>query len=158
MAMPASASASAGASLIPSPTPDRSVVVSAPGEPRGTADGDAIAVDGALDPLPGVLERLTREAEVEAARLSGVDERLCEPVRRDLVERGGDPQQLVLAQPVERNDALDLWSAEGDGPGLVEKDRARRAELLDHAGALDDHAGPRRARDPGDERDRRGQD
>src|SRR5205823_13713819 len=45
-----------------------------------------------------------------------------------------------------------------EGPGLVEGHRPGLAELLDHAGTLDDHPCPGRARDAGDEGDRGGED
>ena len=67
-------------------------------------------------------------------------------------------QQLVGADPVEGDDPLERRLPERQRAGLVEQHRARLAELLDHAAALDDHAVPRGAGDPGDERDRGRQD
>ena len=69
-------------------------------------------------------------------------------MRGELVERGGEPQQLVRARG--RRTATTRSTAgapERERAGLVEQHRARLAEPLDHAAALDDHAARgRRAR------------
>ena len=132
--------------------------VAALAQPHRAADGDAPAIDTPLDPLPASLHDLRRRSELEAALLRRVHERLREHVRGQLVDGGGETQQLVGADPVEGDDPLERGLPERQRAGLVEQHRARLAELLDHAAALDDHAVPRGAGDPGDERDRGRQD
>ena len=85
-------------------------------------------------------------------------ESLREHVGGELVERRSEAEQLGPFEAVERLDALDLRHPERQRPGLVEQNSSSPAELLDHAGALDDDAAARRARDACDERDRRGED
>ena len=132
--------------------------IAALAQPARAADRDAPAVDAPLDPLAAPLLDMRRRGEHEAALLRRVDKRFREHVRGQLVDRGGEPQQLVRADPVEGDDPLDRGLSERQRAGLVEQHRARLAELLDHAAALDDHAAPRGAGDAGDQRDRRGQD
>ena len=132
--------------------------VAALAQPHRAADGDAPAIDTPLDPLPAALHDLRGRGELEAAVLRRVHERFCEHVRGQLVDGGGQTQQLVGADPVERDDPLERGMPERQRAGLVEQHRACLAELLDHAAALDDHAAPRGARDARDQRNRGGQD
>ena len=96
-----------------------------------------------------------------------VHDRAGEHVRRQLLDRGGQPEDLrralpIDAVPVGAVDRTDLdrgqpRPAGGERPGLVEQDDAGPRQGLERPAALDDHAAPGRPRDPGDDRDRRGQ-
>ena len=123
------------------------------------ADGDPVPVDRALDALAGAPRPRPRgSASASPRRCGGVHERLGERVGGELVDRGGEPQQLVRRHAVERTTRSISGLAERERAGLVEEHRPRLAELLDRGAALDDHARARRARDAGDERDRRRED
>src|SRR5207249_4578012 len=95
----------------------------------------------------GLLGDRARELEPEPAAARLADERGRERMWRELVERRRELQHLGLAEPVEGDEVLDTRRAERKRAGLVEDDRARTAELLDHTGSLDDDPGARGARD-----------
>ena len=78
------------------------------------------------DALPGVLAHAARHAQPEPAVGGRPHERRGHGVRRELVERGRDPQRLAGRQAVERDDAVDLRRAERQRPRLVEEHGARR--------------------------------
>ena len=122
------------------------------------ADGDPTSGHGALDALAGALEDVERELEVEPTVLRLADERRRERMNRCEVDRRGEPQRLVFAEPVDAADPSQLRCSEGDGARLVEDDGARVAQRLDHAAALDDDADTRGPRDAGEQGDRGGED
>ena len=123
------------------------------------ADGDAAPVDRAGDALPGLLVDVGRACvSASAGLLGGADERLAEHVGGEPVDGGGKAQDSPRRDAVERHDLADVGGADRQRAGLVEEHGARLAERLDRAGALDDHAAARGAREAGDERDRRGED
>jgi hypothetical protein len=72
-------------------------------------------------------------------------ERFGKRVEGQLVDRGGQPEELVAPDTVVRHDALHLRGAEGERPRLVEERRANGPEALDHTGALHNHTHLRRA-------------
>jgi hypothetical protein len=119
------------------------------------ADRDALPVDGAGDPLAGILVDVGRHRQPESRVLCGADERRAEHVRGEAVDRGGQPQEFPRREAVERHDLADLGRADGQRAGLVEQHGPRLAERLDRTGALDDHTAARGARHAGHQRDRR---
>ena len=85
-----------------------------------------------------------------AARRSAAASGCSEPRldRRDERERRGPRPSATHP--------LQLREAEGERAGLVERDRATRAEVLERLAALDQDAAPRGAADGGDDGDRHG--
>jgi hypothetical protein len=127
-------------------------------EPASAADEDAVPVDGASDAVPGRLLRAFGQRQLEAALLGPGDERSCERMCGETLERGGEPQRFISRQAVEEGDVGELRPAERDRPSLVEQDRARLAQPLDRPRALDHDPGAGRAGEAGHQRDRRGED
>ena len=111
-------------------------------------------------PCAGLLVRRRSGSSSSASRgLGVVHERLGEHVRRELIDRRREAQQLVGVGAVERDDrARPRASPSVSVPVLSSSTRARAAEPLDRARALDDDARARGARHAGHERDRRGED
>ena len=77
---------------------------------------------------------------------------------RELVERRGEAKNPGRVESPVGGDVLDPRRSQRDRAGLVEDDRPRLAQPLDHAGALDDDPGPCGTRDAGEQRDRRRED
>ena len=69
-----------------------------------------------------------------------MDQGLGQRVGGQLVERRGQPHELLTSRPVEDDDVGDLGSPERERARLVEEHRAGLAEPLDDTTALDDHA------------------
>ena len=101
-------------------------------------------------PSPGCRRRAPRarrsgKASGEVALPRGADDRRRQHVRRDLVERGGQAQQLVRVDRIEDLDLGDLRHAGGERAGLVEQQHRAAGERLQRAAALDDDAAAGRA-------------
>ena len=125
-------------------------------------DGDPSPVDHAAHPGARGLDDVVRHRQREAPFAGAVDDRRGEHVRRQLLDRGRQPEDLALIDGPGLRGRTDVdrgqpRPAGRQGPGLVEQDDPSPGQGLERAAALDDHAAARRARDPGDDRDRRGQ-
>ena len=107
------------------------------------------------DSLAGLLVDVGWERQLEARVGGGGHERFAEDVCGQAVNRSREPQQLAGLGAIASHDLADLRRADRQRSGLIEQDRARLAECLDRAGALDNDPGARSAREAGDERDRR---
>jgi len=94
----------------------------------------------------------------QAARHRVVHEALRQHVCGELVDRGGQAQELRLADPVEGDDPIDRRAAAGQRPRLVEQHGAGGRALLERPAALEHDPALGRPRQPRHERDRRGQD
>ncbi len=116
------------------------------------------AVHLSLDAGAVLLVHVGGEDELEVALPRGADDRRRQHVRRDLVERGGQAQQLVRVDRIEDLDLGDLRHAGRQRAGLVEQQHRAAGERLQRAAALHDDAAAGRAADAGDDRDRRRQD
>src|SRR4051794_15661848 len=113
-------------------------------QPRLAAHAHAAAVDHCLDPVPRSFARSGRLPQRQSAGDRIVDEPFGQDVGGELVDRGGQAQQLRLADAVEADDPLDRGTAPRQGPRLVEQHGPRPRQLLEGAAALeDDPAGGR---------------
>ena len=81
-----------------------------------------------------------------------------ENVRRDLIERGGEPQDVVGVHRAGGHDLGNRRSADRDRAGLVEQEDLATRQPLEGGAALHDDAATRGARQARDDRDRRGKD
>ena len=115
------------------------------------------AVDLAFDALAVVLEHRLREGELEAALARRAHERRREDVRRHLVERGREAENLVGGAAVEGVDLAQGRPAGGEGAGLVEQQDGGPSERLERRAALDDDAARSATREAGDDRHRSGE-
>ena len=111
---------------------------------------DATLEAAALDDLD-----VGRRGEREPPRRRLFDHRASERVRRVRLDRGGHRKKRRLVESLGRMQRDDLRLAFGQGAGLVERDRADRAEILEVHAALDEHAMPRRLTDARKHRRRR---
>ena len=105
-----------------------------------------------------MLDYCAGKAELESALACRPDERGSEDVWRYLIERRGQAENLVLRALAIGMDFAQCRTAGGERSGLVEQQHGRSAESLERRAALDDDASRGAARQPGDDRHRRGKD
>jgi hypothetical protein len=165
IAIPRSASASAGASLTPSRDQNVSFARSVAGardggfhlvsrdadlpEERATPDGDRSTVRLALDALPWLLANDSGCAKRQVTVIGGADERLAEHMGRDLIDGRREREDLVTVDAVARDDVAHGGSSNGERSGVVKQDRRGMTDRLNPTGALHDHTcpgGPRETR------------
>ena len=103
-------------------------------------------------PLPVSAVKSVGGAELQAAFLGAFDDRSGERMLAAPFEAGGQPQQLVLVDGADRNDADEARLALGQGPGLVDDQGVDLLHQLERFGVLDEDPGVRAA--PGADHDR----
>ena len=132
--------------------PRRRVIADNPG---GLAEPHPVVADGALQAVAGHLSDVVGHPQGKPATGGGGDDRARQDVRRDLVERGGQSQQLVRVHPVARGDSVGkLRSTSGQCAGLVEEHHLPGGQPFQGAAALDDDAHVCGAGQAGNDRDR----
>ena len=95
-----------------------------------------------------------RHVEAQAAGVPG--DGLAQHVPAAVAQRRRDPQHLVFVVLAGRTDDLDdVGLAERQGPGLVERQGAQPADLLEEFAPPDQDAPPRRRRQAADDGHRR---
>ena len=95
-----------------------------------------------------------RHVEAQAPGVPG--DGLAQHVATPVAQRRGDPQHLILVVLARCADDLDdVRLAPGERAGLVERQRAQPADLLEELAAADQDAPPRRRRQAADDRHRR---
>ena len=115
------------------------------------------AVDRGGDAAARLLLDLARQRQRQPAPARLGDHRLGEHVRGQLVGRGGQPEHLGGRAARRGGHFGHRGAPGGEGAGLVQHQRLGPAEVLQRAAAAHDHPAPRGARQPGDDRHRRGQ-
>ena len=91
------------------------------------------------------LFHVAREGERQRPRPRRAYDRGCEDMRGHLVQRCGEPQDVIGAHGVRSDDFGDRRLSRGDRAGLVEQEDLATRELLERPAALDDDATPRRS-------------
>jgi hypothetical protein len=89
--------------------------------------------------MPEVLVHVLRHLQLQGPVPRRGDDAFSENVRRDLIERGRQTQQLVGRLAVEDLHGLHMRRAHSERSSLVEYQRAHPCERLQRASALDDH-------------------
>jgi hypothetical protein len=74
------------------------------------------------------------------------------------LDRGHEPQRVTAREPVAGDDVDERGAAAGQGAGLVQRDGADPAEVLERLAALDEHAAARGTADGRDDADGHGDD
>ena len=131
---------------------------SAPGDEGVAAERHPAAVDRALEPGARVFAYVRGHRERQPALARGADQGLGDHVLRDLIERGGEPQQVLAGDRAVALDRRQPGPPAGQRAGLVEQQDLAAGQRLERAAALDQDAVAGGARDAGDDRDRRRQD
>ena len=103
-----------------------------------------------ITPAPGVSTTSSGIDSVESPFAGSVDDRTGEHVRRQLLDRGRQPEDLALIDGPGLRGRTDVdrgqpRPAGGERPGLVEQHDASPRQRLERTTALDDHAAPRGA-------------
>ena len=124
--------------------------------PGRSADRDATVTDPAAYPPPGLLLHTGREDQGEMALGGRPHDRAGQHMLGDLVERGGQTQQLVAVAGV-RLDLGHLRRPRGQGASLVEQQHPPGGQAFQRPAALDHDPPAGGPRDAGDDRHRGGQ-
>ena len=106
----------------------------------GVADGEAVALDGGERAVPGELSKAVGPRQRDAALPGLAHDGLGERMLALALDGRRQPQQLVLVDPVSRDDLDDRRLAARQGAGLVEDDRVEARRLLERDGVLDEDA------------------
>lgn len=123
----------------------------------GPADTETETVHGAGGAVSGFLRDIGGHGQREVPDACLADDRVGQHMRRDLVERGGQPKHLGRGAPGRGGDRQDARSARGQGAGLVDHQGARPAQPLQRPAVPDDDTATGRPRQSGDDGDRRGE-
>ncbi len=123
-------------------------------EPAARADGDSPPLHHPGDAPARRLVDVGRRRKRDPPGGRRAHEALGQHVRGELVDRRCKTQCLLLRQSSEEDDEIHLRLTARDGARLVEEHGGDGSETLEHTGALHDHPGSRRAREPPDECDR----
>ena len=109
-------------------------------------------------PVPATSSTSTRERELAGRAPSGAHHGRGEHMRRDLVERGGEPQHLVAVDAAGSGDTSTTSGRPAVSVPVLSKSSTVCRPALERAAALDDDTAPRGPGQPGDDRHRRGED
>ena len=114
-----------------------------------------MSADGPLQAVAVHLPDVGRHLQRKPATGGGGDDGARQDMRRYLVERGGEPQQLIRVHPAARRDDVGQpRSPLGQRAGLVKEHHPPSGQAFQGAAALDDDADARGAGQAGHDRDR----
>jgi hypothetical protein len=128
------------------------------GDERRLPQRDPVRTDVALDPGPVLLDHRVGELEFDVVLASRPDHRAREHVRRHLIERGRQAEQLIAVDRPERFHVGHGGHARRQGAGLVEHQHRPPSQGLEGTATLDDDPSLRGAGDARHDRDRDGED